>query len=276
MNVRSRFTMGFSVLMAVVPLCMADHYHISGPFVRGQLMYNHSITLSAADPNFIADFADSNAATYAQLWAAAGNVSPTSGPGSGVAQIYRAYDPWYLYQIHLGDPSGGSGSLIYHFVANGYFSGGTASVDAYYSGATPAMFIATSTTAPTGSGTSGTPYYWNDIIASWPTFQKKTFDQYNTRVTYTVNVPAGKEFWLALGKPDGSGSVYAQVMSVTVHVTFGTDPTACANSYSADLNGDCKVNLKDFAIIAQNWLNCSDADNPQNCMGAYGLDGWEI
>ena len=99
------------------------------------------------------------------------------------------------------------------------------------------------------------------------------FDQYNAETDYTVNVPAGKEFWVAVSKPSGAGSVYAQVRSVKAETTLVQNCTAVA----ADIDGDCAVNLKDFAVMAQSWLACSDADNPQGCPGTAGPDGfpWE-
>ena len=261
-------------LMWGTSICFGDSYDLSGPFVRGQMMYNHSITLSTAEPNFTTNFSDSNAITYSQMWAVAGYMSPDTGPGSGIAQVYRAYDPWYFHHLHLGHPSGGNGVVIYHFVATKgqSFTGGTVTVDSDYRGDSATMYLAISTVMPTGSGTAGTQYYWNDINAAWPTSQKKLFDQYWARALYSVTIPAGKEFWVAVSKPDGSGSVYAQVMSVKAAATMVQNCAALA----ADLNDDCKVNLKDFAVMGQNWLKCSDADNPQGCPGVYGPDGWEI
>jgi hypothetical protein len=275
MELRSRF-IGILVLFLMwgTPICFGDHGHISGAFVRGQAMYNHTITLSVADPNFNANLGGSNAEVYSELWAVGGAVSPDTGPGSGIAQVYHASDGWGR-QFHVGDPTGGNGAVIYHFVAakGQSFSGGTVTGDIYYSGDSAVMFLAISTTMPTGGGTGGTQYYWNDINAAWPTNQKKLFDQYWARALYSVTIPAGKEFWVAVSKPNGVGSVYAQVMSLKVTATVVQNCTALA----ADLNGDCKVNFKDFAVMAQNWLKCSDADNPQSCPGTAGPDGfpWE-
>jgi hypothetical protein len=36
----------------------------------------------------------------------------------------------------------------------------------------------------------------------------------------------------------------------------------CANPISGDLNGDCYVDFKDFAIIAEHWLNCGNPFDP--------------
>jgi N-acetylneuraminic acid mutarotase len=45
---------------------------------------------------------------------------------------------------------------------------------------------------------------------------------------------------------------------------FYVPPPVCANSPSADLNGDCKVDFQDIAVFADEWLDC----------GLY--DGWKI
>ncbi|MHB0947044.1 MAG: hypothetical protein ACYC3B_07720 [Sedimentisphaerales bacterium] len=265
------------VCAAAGGVCYADHGHISGAFVRGNAMYNHTITLSASEPNFNANLGGSNAAVYSELWAVAGAVSPDTGPGSGVSQVYHAYDQWYFNHLHLGDPSGGNGTIIYHFAAaaNKSFAGGTVKVNADYRGDTPQMWVSTSTVRPTGGGTAGTVGYWNTIV--WSAYQTQMFDQYNVAADYTVNIPAGREFWVAVSKPSGAGSVYAQLRSVLVQATVIVDPNGCVTSYSADLNSDCKVNFKDFAVISEKWLNCSDADNPQECPGIPGPDGfpWE-
>ena len=155
MTLHSRFIGGavlVSILMASV--CFGDHGHISGAFVRGQAMYDNTITLSTADPNFSANLGGSNAQVYSELWAVAGSVSPDTGPGSGVAQVYHAYDQWYLNHLHLGDPSGGYGTIMYHFAATKgqSFTGGTVTVKAYYSGATSQMWVSTSTVRRPAAG----------------------------------------------------------------------------------------------------------------------------
>ncbi len=261
------------VCMVVGTVCYADHGHVSGAFVRGQAMYSHTIELSIAEPNFTAAIGGSNAEVYSELWTVAGAVSPDTGPGSGVAQVYHAYDQWYLNHLHLGDPSGGYGTIIYHFSSGAdRFTGGTVTVKAYYSGATSQMWVSTSTVQPTGGGAIGSVGYWNTV--AWSAYQTQMFDQYNIEADYIVNIPAGKGFWLAVSKPSGAGSVYAQVRSISVQATVVADPNG---PMTADLNSDHKVNLKDFAVLAQNWMACSDADNPQACPGIPGQDGfpWE-
>ncbi|OQA03033.1 MAG: hypothetical protein BWY69_00699 [Planctomycetes bacterium ADurb.Bin401] len=240
-------------------------------------MYNNSIELSVAEPDFYTDFGISNAQTYDELWAVAGEDGNSTGPGSGVAQIRRAIDPWYHSQLHLGESYAKSGTVIYHFITDDYFSGGTVTIDADYRGGTAHMWLGTSSVEPTGAGTPQTPSYWSTF--NWTPYQTKMLDQYWSRVDYSVNIPAGKEFWVAISKPLSSDpeerSVYAQVMSVSVQANVTADPV-CSNPVIADLNKDCKVNLKDFAVIGENWANCSDPDNPAECPGTFGLDGWEI
>lgn len=267
------FVVLLAVLLSVSPV-MADQYDVSGPFVRGRLMYDNSIGLSLSDPNFIADFSSSNAETYEQLWAVAGFDGNSVGPGSGVAEVRRAIDPWYGGHLHLGEASGRYGSVVYHFTTDDYFSGGTVTVDADYRGATLQIWASTSTVEPTGSGTSGSPAYWDGLV--WSSYQTQMFDQYWVRADYVVDIPAGKEFWFAMSKPSGSGSVYAQVLEVKVEADVIVDPDGCVTPIDSDLDGNCKVDLNDFAILSENWMECSDADNQFDCPGVYGPDGWEI
>ena len=42
---------------------------------------------------------------------------------------------------------------------------------------------------------------------------------------------------------------------------------------SVDLNGDCRVNFKDMAILAQQWLNASGCEGIAGCADFDGLDG---
>jgi len=39
----------------------------------------------------------------------------------------------------------------------------------------------------------------------------------------------------------------------------------CADSLTADIDGDCKVGLLDFAALAQQWFNCGNPYDPQWC-----------
>jgi beta propeller repeat protein len=43
-----------------------------------------------------------------------------------------------------------------------------------------------------------------------------------------------------------------------------TGPAECVNRPSADLNGDCKVDFQDMAVLASQWLNCG-LDDPNAC-----------
>lgn len=273
MKLSIKFLFCVVCLGAVGGVCFADHGHVSIPFVRGLVMHDHSISLSIAEPNYISDFS-SNSTVYEDLWTVAGYVSPGSGPGSGGVQIYRAYDQWYLNQLHLGDPSGGYGTIVYHFITDDYFTGGTVTIDADFRGTTSEMWVATSVIEPTGTGSPATAGYWDGL--TWSAYQTQMFDQYNVRADYTVAVPAGKEFWLAVSKPSGAGSVYAQVMSIAVEADVALDPDGCVNLIFSDMDENCIVDFGDFSFLSENWMKCSDADNMFDCPGVAGPDGWEV
>ena len=59
---------------------------------------------------------------------------------------------------------------------------------------------------------------------------------------------SGELYMLASTKlgPYGTGGVVLKIVPV------------CAQDFPGDVNGDCKVNLEDFALMAADWLKCSD------------------
>ena len=49
--------------------------------------------------------------------------------------------------------------------------------------------------------------------------------------------------------------------------TFGPQPTPrCVDPPAMDFTGDCRVNLADFALFAEQWLACG-YDLPEACAG---------
>ena len=45
-------------------------------------------------------------------------------------------------------------------------------------------------------------------------------------------------------------------------VAIGDIGLRCVELLSGDFNKDCRVNMKDFALFAGNWLNCTDTSDP--------------
>jgi uncharacterized repeat protein (TIGR03803 family) len=53
------------------------------------------------------------------------------------------------------------------------------------------------------------------------------------------------------------GMASSETGSTNKGVIFALDiPVNCVTPPSADFNGDCKVDFKDFAILAGEWLDC--------------------
>jgi hypothetical protein len=87
------------------------------------------------------------------------------------------------------------------------------------------------------------------------------------------------KYWTAFNyasPPFGNGNLYLPTdlpsSDFTLPLTLGTTPVDCSDAISKgysldyDLNGDCRVNFKDFAMIdfedltlfAEAWLDCFD------------------
>jgi len=49
---------------------------------------------------------------------------------------------------------------------------------------------------------------------------------------------------------NGSWNIYAVILD-------GPEVAVCTADIEGDVNGDCKVNLTDFALMAENWLQCN-------------------
>ena len=56
----------------------------------------------------------------------------------------------------------------------------------------------------------------------------------------------GKRYLFRVAGYDGNGGPY----------TFTVSRGSCKTPPTADLNGDCKVNLSDLAILSSQWLRC--------------------
>ena len=55
-----------------------------------------------------------------------------------------------------------------------------------------------------------------------------------------------------------SGMTDVPVNNVIIQTaTITLNAPVCASKLQGDINGDCKVNFKDFLAIAQNWLMCN-------------------
>jgi beta propeller repeat protein len=55
----------------------------------------------------------------------------------------------------------------------------------------------------------------------------------------------------------GKWNIYAVILN-------GTEVAQCASWLPSDVNGDCKINFADVAVMAASWLEC-DLDPPQAC-----------
>jgi len=59
--------------------------------------------------------------------------------------------------------------------------------------------------------------------------------------------------------PDDLANTDWAAVSITIYDYL---PAVCQTQLPMDFNWDCYVNLEDFALFAQSWLDCNDASNP--------------
>jgi TolB protein len=71
----------------------------------------------------------------------------------------------------------------------------------------------------------------------------------------TLKAKAGKQYLIRVAGYDGDAGDYVLTIS------GGAD---CINRPSADLNGDCKVDFYDIAVVCSQWLDCG-LDDPDAC-----------
>ena len=74
-------------------------------------------------------------------------------------------------------------------------------------------------------------------------------DDANVKTTdsqLTVTLVKAKPYYIRVAGVDGSGGPYALTVSAG----------SCPKPLEADLTGDCRVNLADFAEFAGQWLDC--------------------
>jgi len=219
---------------------------------RGQSIYNTTIELTVANPNFYTDFGTSKAEFVDKVWAIAGG-SNTGG---------LAYVGWIGQgNLEVGATNYQYGSVFYHFHTYDLFNGGTVTNSANYQGNYEHIYVATTAAVPTTTngwdGFSITPY------------DQEFYTNYWGEGIYTANIPVGvKEFWVVISKPGRpeppmSANSYQRYLNVVPTVIV--DPNGCVSNIQSDINGDCIVNFKDFAVAAANWMECTDADNPAQC-----------
>jgi beta propeller repeat protein len=77
---------------------------------------------------------------------------------------------------------------------------------------------------------------------------------YQSQLTFKAK--AGKQYLIRVAGYDEDAGNYV--------LTISGGPAECANRPSADLNGDCKVDLHDIAIVCSQWLDCG-LDDPDAC-----------
>ena len=106
---------------------------------------------------------------------------------------------------------------------------------------------------------------WNEVLDSWET------DLITSRC-----VDAGDPEYGILSEPNPNGGrinigAYGGSEFASMALSLGPDPNeppqpspVCVNPPRMDVNGDCKVNMDDFAVLAAEWLSCGYAD-PNDC-----------
>jgi cyclophilin family peptidyl-prolyl cis-trans isomerase len=110
-------------------------------------------------------------------------------------------------------------------------------------------------------------FFINDVNNTFLDYGYPAYDNYSgryyTQVGYTAfgKVIAGMSVVDAISilptsTQNGMSNVPVNdviIQSAVVTLNGGV----CATFYGGDINKDCKVNFKDFALFAQNWMNCN-------------------
>ncbi|NLH16685.1 MAG: PKD domain-containing protein, partial [Phycisphaerae bacterium] len=85
--------------------------------------------------------------------------------------------------------------------------------------------------------------------------------------TSTVTFPVAGAYTLKLTVIDDVGTVEDTVVITTTTPTCA-DVVAAGLTQKTDLNKDCYVNLKDLAILLENWTQCNDPED-EDCIWPF-------
>lgn len=260
MLIKSRSAIGFFVVMVVAIGGLAGVLQAAetvGGMVRGLMPYGASHELSVADPCYYTDFGSSVQEFNAEVWAVAGLSGTQTGPGSGTAEVM-----WHgPGQVRVGTYMWPFGTIIYHVYTDDLFLEGTAYVemDLHYAGDPDDIKISTSAVEPTDAGGYGNRwayYTWQAYDTVYPDTAGST--------VYSIATPPGKDIYIAIGR-DAGDSHYSYISSIDIRPVVVIDPDGCVNAVTGDINSDCVTDLNDFALVASNWMECNDVNNPQEC-----------
>jgi hypothetical protein len=85
--------------------------------------------------------------------------------------------------------------------------------------------------------------------------------------TSTVTFPVAGVYTLKLTVIDATGTIEDTVV-ITATTPSCADVKTAGLLMKTDLNGDCKVDIQDLAIMLQNWTKCNDPENV-NCIWPF-------
>lgn len=104
------------------------------------------------------------------------------------------------------------------------------------------------------------PCYDRDRIPTDPN------DDYWVERDLSVDIPAGvSEFYIILADVRNCSTRFGIMGSVPFIVDVPL-VDACTPPVTADLDGDCAITVTDLAIMAGQWLECADYNDPARCL----------
>jgi hypothetical protein len=199
-----------------------------------------------------------------------GVVALTVDPGQQSASVSLALNKYYYWAVHATDPNSPGSPVTakgftWNFQTNDLPPVVTAPANQYLVATASPMTITLNSTV--SDDKPGYTIAWTDITAA---------ADKDPATTVVINTPAAEDTTVTLTNATGSVSGYyrftltvtdsasQQVVKTPVIVgVYATCKDAAIGNpddpYNAagDLNGDCKVNLADFAIFAADWLKCN-------------------
>lgn len=175
----------------------------------------------------------------------------------------------YYWRVNCWDPDGGGTPIslpggLWTFSAGNAPPDPNAGPDQYTwlgKDGTPGQITVNINARVTDDGyPSGTlTYLWEQIANEAPTVVISPDDVKDISITFTEAGFYGFRLTASDGELEGTDSVY---------IGIGTNPCDAVQqnpywwSYQGDINEDCTVDLKDFGLLAIDWLNCLD---PAGC-----------
>ncbi|MFH1613738.1 MAG: hypothetical protein ABIG61_01460 [Planctomycetota bacterium] len=238
-----------------------------------RLSDGNTIVLSTANSSYSADLS-----TYAKFRGDAYAIIGYTWPQVQIVGLRWSREGLYGMYDAVGLGWGGAGtnaSVIYRFEAEaGYqFSGGTVSMTGQFYGNPSTQG------APVWFGVGPTLKLQDDsfTVENYQDFTKQQITTggwypdppYCWPLNWSLDVPNGvSEFYVVFADNMGASDTSAVLIydSLDVNAAF-TQDFACGEPgtlyFAGDLNRDCYIDINDVALFVEDWLSCTDPNDPE-------------